>query len=557
MRHGQTGQAWFTVDLYSTAAAGTHVTAPLGAGKADLIANHVEEQRMLVHCSTPWPAIDGQSQQLRLDRLALLGSVSHGGQDSITDMTVAQDTVMCFGIGVAANLGASGTGALRLEAQKIARNGFLASWLPFTTALLVAWPDWSWWYWSGVEDRVGLALVLGIGLEVGGFFAGRRLASGLSPPVIGRVLAAVALIYLCSLIVPWQWYSHVGTAEQFRADAAIPLWRHVPLLITLVVGGAWMFSILGLTVLKLWKMGTVSLSVLLCVSLSVVACGPSDSEVLRAHSVKRTSVQQNSPSVTKRPGHVVLAISHDAEAIVRGWSTARHHQLGVPMPELLVRDEGQAITALIDGRVEAAILHRLPNDAEERYSRGDGLVARTTLSSEPLARSAIVLIAHSENPIDSVPIDRAVDLLTGEARDWAQVGMFEGQVHLYAGERSASSFVAIEGMLQGVAVSERVQTMPSDRGVTRAVSSDPLGLGLGSSSSAGGVKTLAIVGTDDKKRMYLPEDVDDPDSMLYRNLYLVTRGALNANLVAFAEYARSKPGVAIAELNSYVVGQTQ
>ena len=471
-------------------------------------------------------------------------------------MTVAQDTVMCFGIGVAANLGANGTGALRVEAQRIARNGFLASWLPFTAALLVAWPDWSWWYWSEVEGRVGLALVLGVALEVGGFFVGRRLSSGLSPPAIGRLLAAVGLVYLCSLIFPWQWYSHVGTAEQFRAGAAVPLWKHVPLLITLVVGGAWMFAVLGLTVVKLWKMGTVSLSLLLCASLSLVGCGPSDSDVFKVHDA-RIAARQSTPEETRKQTHVVLAVSHDAEAIVRGWSTARHNQMGGAMPELVVRDEGQAITALIDGRVDAAILHRIPNDAEERYSRGDGLVARTTLSWEPLARCAVVLITHSDNPINVVPLDRAIDLLTGEVRDWAQLGNFEGQVHLYAGERSASSFVAVEGILEGASVSERVQTMPSDVGVTRAVSSDPVGLGLAASSSVAGVKTLAIVGIDGKRRMHLPEDVAVPESMLFRNLYVITRGEPGAALSSLRDYALSKSGVAIAELNSYVVEQTQ
>ena len=471
-------------------------------------------------------------------------------------MTVAQDTVMCFGIGVAANLGASGASALRAEAQKIARNGFLASWLPFTAVLLLAWPSWSWWYWSGVTDRVGLALVLGITLEVGGFFLGRRLASGLSPPTIGRALLAIGLLYLCLLIFPWSVYSQVGTAEQFRAGAAVPLWRHGPLLVTLVVGGAWMVSILGLTVLKLWRMGTVSLSLSLCICLSLVACGPSDADVFKLHEAASIA-RQGAPTELRKKEHLSLAVSYDAEAIVRGWTSAQHNELGTVIPELVIRDESQAITALIDGRVEAAILHRRPNEAEERYAKGDGLVARTTLSWEPLARCAVVLLVHPENPIRSVPIDRALEMLSGEVRDWAQVGTLEGQVHLYAGERAASSYVAALVLLDGILFSDRLQTMPSARGVSRAVASDLFGLGLGSASSIEGVKILGIVGTDRKRRMYLPEDPALPDGMLARNLYLVTRGQPSAALASVRRYALSKSGVAIAELNSYVVERAQ
>ena len=184
-------------------------------------------------------------------------------------------------------------------------------------------------------------------------------------------------------------------------------------------------------------------------------------------------------------------------------------------------------------------------------------MARTTLSWEPLARCAVVLITHMENPINAVPLDRAIDLLTGKVRDWAQLGSFAGPVHLYAGDRSASSFVAAEGILEGASISERVQTMPSDLGVTRAVSSDPVGLGLGSSSSVAGVKTLAVVGIDGKRRMYLPEDLAAPESMLFRNLYVITRGNPGAAMSSLRDYALSKSGVAIAELNSYVVEQTQ
>ena len=469
-------------------------------------------------------------------------------------MTVAQDTVMCLGFGVAANLGASGGRALKAEAEKLSRNGFLASWVPFSTALLLAWPDWSWWYWEPVEGRVGVALVLALFLEVGAFFLGRRAARGLSPAAIGRVMLALALIYVVLLVYPWQWYSYVGTTEQFRAGATVRLWQHIPLLVTLVVGATWMFSILGLTVAKLWKMGAVSMTMLALAPLLLSGCGPSSEDVLAGR--VRSAPPENFGPV-QQVDVLKLAISHDAETIVRGWVTARHHDSGAAIPDLSVRDEGQAITALVDGRVDAAILHRPPNDAEESYSRGDGLVARTTLIWESMARCAVVLMVHPENPITTVPVDRALEMLSGEVRDWAQLGSYEGQVQLYAGERSASSYVAAEVFLDGLSFSERLQTMPSDKGVVRAVATDPLGLGLGSATNTGEVRVLGIKGTDGRRRMFLPREMGSPESMLARELYLITRGKLSPELKGLRDYAMSKAGVAIAELNSYVVEQAR
>jgi hypothetical protein len=146
-------------------------------------------------------------------------------------------------------------------------------------------------------------------------------------------------------------------------------------------------------------------------------------------------------------------------------------------------------------------------------------------------------------------------MLSGEVRDWAQVGAFEGQMHLYAGERSASSYVAAQVFLDGTPFSERLQTMPSDRGVATAVASDPLGLGLGSASSVEGVRVLAIMGSDGKRRMHLPEDPARLQTILSRSLYLVTRGAPGPGATSLRDYAVSKSGVAIAELNRYVVEQ--
>jgi len=399
-----------------------------------------------------------------------------------------------------------------------------------------------------------MALVLAVVLEVGGFWLGARVSNGRGPPAIKRILLAVGLVYVCLLVFPWPYYSHVGSAEQFRAAAAVPLWEHWPLLITLVVGGAWMFGVLAATALRLYKMGAVTLSLLLCAPLLLSACSGPDYTPQTTVSMQRQLRDARASAMSERkPAPLRLAVSHDAESIVRSWTAGRESELGLPAPDLLVRDEGQTITALIDGRVDAALLHRMPNAAEERYSRGDGLVARMTLSYESVARCAVVLLVHPENPVKAVSVDKAIQMLSGEVRDWAQVGALEGRVQLYAGERSASSYIATEELLNGATFSARMQTMPSDKGVTGAVASEVNGLGLGSASSVEGVRILGIRGVDGKVRRYLPLDPMEPESILSRQLYLVSRGEPSAEVVKLKEYATSKSGVAIAELNSYVV----
>lgn len=164
-------------------------------------------------------------------------------------MTVPQDAVLCASIGVAAHLAAGGT-PLSEPARRTMTAGFLVGWLPLTAVLLTRWPDWSWWFWEPMQGNVALALTVGAALEVGCFFAAFRAARGLSPPTLVKAVAALCVLYVALLVLPWKLWGHVGTTAERDAGTAPWVWEAMDLVIVLGVGGAWLAGALGFAALR-------------------------------------------------------------------------------------------------------------------------------------------------------------------------------------------------------------------------------------------------------------------------------------------------------------------
>jgi hypothetical protein len=171
-------------------------------------------------------------------------------------MTVPQDAVLCASLGVAAHFASFGRPALTGAGRRTLAAGFLAGWLPFTAVLLTRWPDWSWWYWEPMQGNPALALGVGATVEVACFFGAFRLTGALQPPARGKLLAAVGVLYAALVVLPWSLWGHVGTAAERAAGTAPFVWEAMDLMITLVVGGAWLAAALAAAVLRVRRAGS-------------------------------------------------------------------------------------------------------------------------------------------------------------------------------------------------------------------------------------------------------------------------------------------------------------
>ena len=158
-------------------------------------------------------------------------------------MTVPHDAVLCLGLGVASHLASREGEPLSAPQRRIATTGFALAWLPLTCTLLWVWTEWSWWYWEPVLSSKWLAVGLGLGLECGAFalalLAGHKLRRRGQLVVLGLIAIYEALM----LILPWSYFSHVGTMEELQAGKLAYLFDSWALLATIGLGGLWLIGV--------------------------------------------------------------------------------------------------------------------------------------------------------------------------------------------------------------------------------------------------------------------------------------------------------------------------
>jgi len=462
-------------------------------------------------------------------------------------MTVPQDTVLCLGLGVAAHLASPGPSPLQADQRRIASAGFSVGWLPLTTVLLVGWPDWSWWYWETVAGHPGLALVLGLVLEVGAFALGLRWAKTLGPPGIAKALAALGLLYAALVVLPFSHYSIVGTAAEVASGGGRPLWKSPGLALALGVGGAWFAASGVVTVLKIRRLANLAMLGLLVTGTACSgASGTSTADALS----DAASDAANLP--------LMLAVTRDAEPVVRAWARRRAEQLGTPMPRLRVGEEVSTVHALVEGKAAAAFLHRKPTEHEVRFAEGEGLFLNSKLKSKSLARSSVALLVHSSNPVHSISEKQARDVLDGTVRHWRGLGGSDDPIHLFVARRlDGTPRIVREQLLNGVDLSVHAQEVPADTAVTSAVASDPLAAGLGTVAFVQGVRVLNIQsdGETPESRPYLSDPTDPEQGPLTRDLFLVTQGTPDLRVAELRQFAQSAEGRAVAEMFGYLVAE--
>ncbi|HCP47323.1 MAG TPA: hypothetical protein DIU15_14875 [Deltaproteobacteria bacterium] len=463
-------------------------------------------------------------------------------------MTVPQDTVLCLGLGVAAHLASPGPAPLRMDQQRVATSGFAVAWVPLTTVLLVGWPDWSWWYWEFLAGRPGLALVLGLVLEVGAFMLGLRWARSVGPPSITKALVALGVLYAALVVLPFQHYKMVGTAAEVASGAGTPLWRSPGLALALGLGGAWFAAFGVVTVLRIRKLAAV---VLILLAVPMTACSGISG---KGGEVVVSSEQDENPA--NRP--LMLAVTRDAEPVVRAWARRLAEQMGTPMPRLRVVEGVSSMHALAEGEVAAAFLHRKPSDHEVRYAEGEGLFLNSKLKALAMARSALVLLVHSSNPVQVVSQDQARGILDGTVGHWRGLGGSDDPIHLFVARRmDGTPRIVRERLLNGAALSVHAQEVPADEAVASAVASDPLAVGLSSGAFVHGTRVLTIRDEEGLQRPHLSDPSDSTKGPLTRELFLVTQGTPDLRVAELRQFAQSLEGRAVAEMFGYLVSDME
>ncbi len=225
---------------------------------------------------------------------------------------------------------------------------------------------------------------------------------------------------------------------------------------------------------------------------------------------------------------------------------------------------GVGLTALINGTVDIANASRQmkPEERQEAQARGIQPVEFV------IARDAIAVIVHPDNPISRLTLRQLSDIYSGVINNWREVGGEDRPIVRLSRETNSGTHVYfLETVLRmGDSDSDRLFStdtllLPSSEGIVYEVRQNPNAIGYdGLGYVPADLKVIAVA-RDERGPYVLPsaETVDDGSYPVARDLYMYTGGEPAGAVAAYLAWILSPEAQAIvAELGFVpVVADTQ
>jgi phosphate transport system substrate-binding protein len=190
---------------------------------------------------------------------------------------------------------------------------------------------------------------------------------------------------------------------------------------------------------------------------------------------------------------------------------------------------GTGIAAMINGTVDIANASRAMTEEEFQASRANGI--------EPVefvvARDAIAVVVHPDNPVDGLTLQQISDIYTGKITNWREVGGEDRPIVLLSRESNSGTYIYfLEYVLRmgdkrsDLLFSPDTLLLPSSEGITAEVRQNPNAIGYeGLGYVTGNVKVLGVaVREQDPFVMPSVETVNDGLYPVSRPLYMYVRG---------------------------------
>ncbi len=215
---------------------------------------------------------------------------------------------------------------------------------------------------------------------------------------------------------------------------------------------------------------------------------------------------------------------------------------------------GTGIAALINKTTDICAASREIKKNEIELAQNNGV--------EPVeiavARDAIVVVVHPDNPIDTLTIEQLGSFFSGEYESWSRVGGPEQPVLVLSRESSSGTFQFFqERVLNKKDYSYRARLMPGTSAVVQSVISDEWSVGyvgLGYALEIGNEVKMLQVKTDSGSQPVIPSEdtVKNGDYPISRPLLLYIDGPAQGLVKDFVDFCLSKKGQQIVRETGYV-----
>jgi phosphate transport system substrate-binding protein len=202
---------------------------------------------------------------------------------------------------------------------------------------------------------------------------------------------------------------------------------------------------------------------------------------------------------------------------------------------------GTGIAALINNTVDIANASRQIKIEERDKAETNGITPVEFI----VARDAIAIIVHPENPVNQLSIDQISAIYSGQINNWSEVGGEDRPIVRLSRETNSGTHVYfLENVLRkgqegnNTLFSMDTLLLPSSEGISVEIRQNPNAIGYdGLGYVTEDLKTIAV-GKDSNGPFILPsaKSVNDQQYPISRDLYMYTAGEPQGEILEYLNW---------------------
>jgi phosphate transport system substrate-binding protein len=214
---------------------------------------------------------------------------------------------------------------------------------------------------------------------------------------------------------------------------------------------------------------------------------------------------------------------------------------------------GTGIAAMINGTVDIANASRAMKTEEVDAAEANGI----TPVEFVVARDAIAVVVHPDNPVDTLTLQQISDLYTGQITNWQQVGGEDRPVVLLSRESNSGTYVYfLENVVRlgdkesDLLFSPDTLLMPSSEGISAEVRQNPNTIGYDGLGYVTEDQKMVAVAVDAEGPFVLPSiaTVNDGSYPISRPLYMYTAGQPIGEIERYLDWVLGEGQALVPEL---------
>lgn len=214
---------------------------------------------------------------------------------------------------------------------------------------------------------------------------------------------------------------------------------------------------------------------------------------------------------------------------------------------------GTGIAAMINGTVDIANASREMKPEELAAAKANGI----TPVEHVVARDAIAVVVHPDNPVDKLTLQQISDIYTGRITNWREVGGEDRPIVLLSRESNSGTYVYfLENVVRlgkkdsKLLFSPDTLLMPSSEGISAEIRQNRNAIGYDGLGYVTPDQKVIAVAADEDSPYVLPSvaTVNDGSYPISRPLYMYTAGEPTGHIRAYLDWILTEGQGLVAEL---------